>query len=76
MSTTKAIPAAKDIPLDLDMDCRGCGAQDRTDYVETRSEEIDGRRITWKRTQCKACGQHRINRFASPLPQSRSRVAK
>lgn len=54
-------------PLDMDMNCRVCGAEDHTPYSEIRSEEIDGQRITWKRTQCTHCGQHRVNRFSTPL---------
>ena len=67
-------------PLDSDMDCRGCGSASRTPYLFIRSEPIDGNLIAWKRTQCKTCGQHRINRFGSPLPapqaQTKARAPK
>lgn len=56
-----------EVPLDLDMNCRGCGSDQHTKYTEVRSEDIDGQRITWKRTQCTHCSQFRINRFGTPL---------
>lgn len=54
-------------PLELDMDCRGCGSPDHTEYADVRSEAIDGMYITWRRTMCLHCGQHRTNRFARPV---------
>lgn len=60
---TEVVEAADDQPLDLDMDCRGCGSTDHTEYADVRSETIDDQVITWRRTMCLHCGQHRINRF-------------
>lgn len=54
-------------PLDLDMDCRGCGYTDHTEYADVRSETIEDQVITWRRTMCLHCGQHRINRFGRPV---------
>lgn len=50
--------------------CPECGATDREDYNNTVTREIpgvlpDGRpycRVTWRRTRCLACGQHRIDK--------------
>ena len=50
--------------------CRKCGGTDRTPYEQTRELEQAGTRddgpythIVWRRTQCKACGQWRVDRF-------------
>lgn len=50
--------------------CPKCGSSDRVAYYATRQKEInsklpDGRvfdRVTWRRTQCKNCGQYRDDR--------------
>lgn len=59
-------------PLDKNLDCINCRSPEHTGYLFVRSEPIDGRLITWKRTSCRQCGQVRVNRFASPIPSETS----
>ena len=43
--------------------CPKCKSTERTAYQKTREPLIwNGGRTTWNRTQCKKCGQYRIDR--------------
>lgn len=50
--------------------CPGCGSSDRVPYYAIRKKEINSRLpdgrvfdcVTWRRTLCKNCGQHRVDR--------------
>ena len=64
--------------------CRKCGSTDRTGYVNVRTIEISGEtatgqpytQMTLKRTMCKGCGQHRIDRvFENPKTMYESRTS-
>ena len=66
-STTKK----RDIVLVIPPSCKQCGSTDREPYapnpiVRNDEGEINGfkyNRVTWKRTNCKKCGQHRSDRI-------------
>jgi hypothetical protein len=50
--------------------CPGCASTDRVAYYAVRRADINSRLpdgrvfngVTWRRTRCKSCGQHRIDR--------------
>lgn len=43
--------------------CPKCKSTERTAYKQTRIPLVwNGGRTTWNRTQCKKCGQYRIDR--------------
>jgi hypothetical protein len=63
--------AAESAPLPADLprvkgeltNCPKCKSTERTAYQKTREPLIwNGGRTTWNRTQCKKCGQYRIDR--------------
>lgn len=43
--------------------CPKCGSENREKYFGSTIQEYLGERITRKRTKCRECGQHRIDRF-------------
>lgn len=59
--------------------CHACGSSERSEYYSANSMEFEGidalgnpyNRITWRRTSCKACGAHRVDKtYEYILPKS------
>jgi len=51
--------------------CRSCGSTDREPYTGVRDMHVGGidpegtpyNFVSWKRTSCTVCGQHRVDQF-------------
>lgn len=50
--------------------CPKCRSDKRTPYHNTTTRVIGQCRITWRRTCCENCGQHRIDRMVERLTKA------